>query len=78
MIGGEDDLAIKIESVIEGCNGVCLRSIPGERTYHQLEDQHSPQKFERKRLSEAVLSMQNPCQASFIIRLLLIFKLLSD
>ncbi|KAG2726051.1 hypothetical protein I3760_01G093700 [Carya illinoinensis] len=60
--GSEDDLALKIEPVIEGCNGANLRSIPEERTYQQLEDQHSPQNFERKRLSEAVLSMQNPCQ----------------
>ncbi|XP_050256685.1 uncharacterized protein LOC126702105 [Quercus robur] len=60
--GGEDDLALKIESVIEGCNDVCLRSITQERTKQQLEDQLSPQTFKRKRLSEAVLSMQYPCQ----------------
>jgi hypothetical protein len=27
IIGGEDDLALKIESIIEGWNDVCLRSI---------------------------------------------------
>lgn len=67
MIGGEDDLVLKLESIVEGCNDVCLRSITQERTYQQLEDQHSSQNFKRKRLSEAVLSIQNPCQASFII-----------
>ena len=76
IIGGEDDLALKIESVIEGCNDVCLRSISQERTKQQLEDQLSPQTFKRKRLSEAVLSMQYPCQASFIIKFLYSFKLL--
>lgn len=69
MIGDEDDMVLKIESIVEGCNDVCLRSITQERTYQQLEDQHSPQNFKRKRLSEAVLSIQNPCQASFIIGL---------
>lgn len=68
MIGSEDDLALKIESVIEGCNGACLRRITEERAHQQLEDQRSPQNFKRKRLSEAVLRMQNPCQASVIIR----------
>jgi hypothetical protein len=65
MIGGEDDLVLKMESIVEGCNDVCPRSITQERTYQQLEDQHSPQNFKRKRLSEAVLSIQNPCQAKF-------------
>ncbi|XP_062173180.1 uncharacterized protein LOC133878610 isoform X2 [Alnus glutinosa] len=60
--GGEDDLVLKLESIVEGCNDVCLRSITQERTYQQLEDQHSSQNFKRKRLSEAVLSIQNPCQ----------------
>ena len=70
ITGGEDDLALKIESIIEGCNDVCLRSITQERTCQQLDDQCLPQNFKRKRFSEAVFSMQNPCQASFIITFL--------
>ncbi|KAJ7980708.1 Aleurone layer morphogenesis protein [Quillaja saponaria] len=58
--GGEDDLALKLESIIEGCNDVCLRT--QEKTYRHLECQESPQYIKRKKLSEAVLSMLNPCQ----------------
>ncbi|ONI29293.1 hypothetical protein PRUPE_1G191700 [Prunus persica] len=56
--GGEDDLALKVESIIEGCNDVCVRS---GRTHRLLEDQ-LPQSSKRKRLSEAILKEQNPCQ----------------
>ncbi|CAB4294040.1 unnamed protein product [Prunus armeniaca] len=56
--GGEDDLALKVESIIEGCNDVCVRS---GRTHRLLEDQ-LPQSSNRKRLSEAILKEQNPCQ----------------
>ncbi|XP_021817925.1 uncharacterized protein LOC110760053 isoform X2 [Prunus avium] len=56
--GGEDDLALKVESIIEGCNDVCVRS---GRTHRLLEDQ-LPQSSKRKKLSEAILKEQNPCQ----------------
>ncbi|XP_057959123.1 uncharacterized protein LOC131151742 isoform X2 [Malania oleifera] len=60
--GCEDDLALKIESIIEGCNDVCLRSAPQmqDRTYQLLEC--PPLYLKRKRLSEAVLALQSPCQ----------------
>ncbi|KAF3455402.1 hypothetical protein FNV43_RR00026 [Rhamnella rubrinervis] len=57
---GEDNLALKIDSVIEGCNDVWLSSAQ-ERTY-QLEDQCNPQCIKRKRLSEAIPNIQNACQ----------------
>ncbi|KAB5548428.1 hypothetical protein DKX38_011834 [Salix brachista] len=33
LMGGEDNLSLKIESLIEGCNFVSLRSVSRERTY---------------------------------------------
>uniref|UniRef100_A0A2P2K519 Uncharacterized protein LOC8266748 isoform X1 n=1 Tax=Rhizophora mucronata TaxID=61149 RepID=A0A2P2K519_RHIMU len=63
--GGEDDLALKIESIIEGYNDVFPQNGTQENTYQHDEDQCSPQRFKRKRLPDAVLNEQNPCQASF-------------
>nr|XP_048333261.1 uncharacterized protein LOC107422026 isoform X1 [Ziziphus jujuba var. spinosa] len=58
---GEDDLALKIDSIIEGCNDVCLRSSAQDRIY-QLEDQFSARCIKKKRLSEAILNKRSPCQ----------------
>ncbi|KAK1568460.1 hypothetical protein Q3G72_024811 [Acer saccharum] len=63
--GGEDDLAVKIESVVDGCNDVCLRSVAQERISQHLENQQLSDPIKMKRLSEAVLNKQNSCQASF-------------
>ncbi|GMN59427.1 hypothetical protein TIFTF001_028514 [Ficus carica] len=60
--GGDDDFALKIESIIEGCNDVCVRSVTEERTFQLFDDQSSPQYGKRKKLPEAILSIQNPCQ----------------
>ncbi|KAK3204456.1 hypothetical protein Dsin_018502 [Dipteronia sinensis] len=60
--GGEDDLAVKIESVVDGCNDVCLRSVAQERISQHLENQQLPDPIKMKRLSEAVLNKQNSCQ----------------
>ncbi|KAK9288205.1 hypothetical protein L1049_016654 [Liquidambar formosana] len=62
--GGEDDLALKIDSIIEGCNDVCLRSATytRDRTNQHFEDQGLPHYLKRKRLSEAILNIQNACQ----------------
>ncbi|XP_038711695.1 uncharacterized protein LOC120005887 isoform X3 [Tripterygium wilfordii] len=57
LTGGEDDLALKIDSIIEGCNDACLRSVNQEKC---LDDRSHHLK--RKRLSEAVLNVQSPCQ----------------
>ncbi|KAI9193829.1 hypothetical protein LWI28_000558 [Acer negundo] len=59
---GEDDLAVKIESVVDGCNDVCLRSVAQERISQHLENQQLPDPIKMKRLSEAVLNKQNSCQ----------------
>ncbi|KAM1158544.1 hypothetical protein ACFXTH_031909 [Malus domestica] len=61
LYGGEDDLALKVDSIIEACNDVYARS---ERNCRLREDQCSPQNVKRKRLSEAILSVKSPCQAS--------------
>ncbi|CBI36653.3 uncharacterized protein LOC104879453 isoform X2 [Vitis vinifera] len=58
--GGEDDLALKIESILEFCNDACPQT--RDRTYRHLEDQESPQHIKRKRLSEAILNIQKSCQ----------------
>lgn len=52
---GEDDFKLMIESIIEGCNDTWIRN--QERT---CEQQSLPLK--RKKLSEAVITMQSPCQ----------------
>ncbi|KAK9932414.1 hypothetical protein M0R45_019653 [Rubus argutus] len=57
--GGEDDSAVIVESLIEGCSDVCLRN---ERTHPLVEEECSPKSIKRKRLSEAILNMQNRCQ----------------
>ncbi|KAJ0094023.1 hypothetical protein Patl1_26335 [Pistacia atlantica] len=60
--GGKDDLVVKIESILEGCDDMCLRSLSQERSLH-LENHCSPQSIKMMRLSEAVLNKQNSCQA---------------
>ncbi|XP_012570395.1 uncharacterized protein [Cicer arietinum] len=60
IVGEEDELELKMESIIEGCNNTRLRN--QGRMCQYLEDQCSPQSFKRKRLAEAVLSLQTPCQ----------------
>lgn len=67
--GGDDDFALKIESIIEGCNDVCVRSVTEERTCQLFDDQSSPQYGKRKKLPEAILSIQNPCQVSSLLNL---------
>ncbi|XP_019458320.1 PREDICTED: uncharacterized protein LOC109358510 isoform X2 [Lupinus angustifolius] len=58
--GVEDELEIKIESIIEGCNDIWVRN-QGRMCQHN-ENQCSPACFKRKRLSEAVLTMRSSCQ----------------
>ncbi|XP_059632887.1 uncharacterized protein LOC132275422 isoform X2 [Cornus florida] len=62
--GGADDMALKIEAIIDGCNEVCLKSERQTRdsTNQHFEDQGSPQNLKRKRLAEAILTLRNPCQ----------------
>ncbi|XP_027343413.1 uncharacterized protein LOC113855983 [Abrus precatorius] len=57
---GEDDLELMIESIIEGCNDTCLKN--QGRRYQHFEDQCLPPYIKRRRLTEAVLIMQSPCQ----------------
>lgn len=59
LVGGEDDLMLKIESIIDACNAACSKGAGRKQTGESL-----PQHCKRKRLSEAVLILQNPCQAS--------------
>ncbi|PIA42268.1 hypothetical protein AQUCO_02000018v1 [Aquilegia coerulea] len=56
LSGGEDDLLLKIESIIEVCNVACGRGAT------RTQEEHSPKGIKRKRLSEAILTLQNPCQ----------------
>ncbi|XP_010268281.1 PREDICTED: uncharacterized protein LOC104605278 isoform X2 [Nelumbo nucifera] len=61
---GEDDLLLKIESILEACNVAC--SSAAIHTYHWThlcsEEQCRPRSIKRKKLSEATLSVQDPCQ----------------
>ncbi|XP_058748888.1 uncharacterized protein LOC131621861 isoform X2 [Vicia villosa] len=61
LIGEEDDMELKIESIIDGCNDTCLRN--QGKTCQSLEGHQCVlPSVKRKRLSEAVLSLQTPCQ----------------
>ncbi|XP_022722459.1 uncharacterized protein LOC111279711 [Durio zibethinus] len=60
--GGKDDLELKIDLIIEGCNEAYLESASQGRTPHDYEDQCSTPYIKRNRLSEEALSKQNPCQ----------------
>ncbi|TKY48338.1 hypothetical protein E2542_SST25754 [Spatholobus suberectus] len=60
LTSGEDDLELKIESIIEGCNDTWVRN-QGSMCQH-LEDQPLTPYNKRRRLTEAVLIMQSPCQ----------------
>ncbi|XVF37842.1 hypothetical protein REPUB_Repub20aG0045900 [Reevesia pubescens] len=63
--GAEDDLELKIDSIIEGCNDACLKSSRQWRTSLDYEDQC--QYINRNRLSEEAFSKQNPCQELDVI-----------
>lgn len=65
-VGEEDDFELKLESVIEGCNGTWLRN-QGRMCSQYLDDQCLPQSVKSKRLTEAVLTLQSPCQARHIL-----------
>ncbi|KAJ8615833.1 hypothetical protein MRB53_035205 [Persea americana] len=54
---GEDDLMLKIESIIDACNAACCKGAGRKQTGESLS-----QHCKRKRLSEAVLILRNPCQ----------------
>nr|KYP58448.1 hypothetical protein KK1_013856 [Cajanus cajan] len=60
LTGGEDDLELKIESIIEGCNDTWVRNLG--RTCPHLEDQPLPPPRKQRRLTDAVL-FKSPCQA---------------
>ncbi|KAJ8445741.1 hypothetical protein Cgig2_026068 [Carnegiea gigantea] len=63
-LGGEDNLAAKLDALIEGCNNTCLRSAPQieDRTNLQITHPGLPPVTKRKRLSEANLDVYSPCQ----------------
>ncbi|KAI8566986.1 hypothetical protein RHMOL_Rhmol02G0086100 [Rhododendron molle] len=65
--GSEHDLAVKIEAIVDSCDDLCLKSNYGtqDRTCQQFEDEGSSEYRRKKRLSEAVLSLRNSCQACF-------------
>ncbi|KAG4131383.1 hypothetical protein ERO13_D09G203266v2 [Gossypium hirsutum] len=60
--GGEDDLELKLDLVIEGCNDACPESTGEERTSKDYEDPCWAQCKKRSRSSEEASSKQNPCQ----------------
>lgn len=64
LSGGEDELAVKIDSIVEGCNETCLRTAAATEDLTALcsQDQDFPPVVKRKRLSEANLCVQSPCQ----------------
>jgi hypothetical protein len=63
--GEEDDFELKLESIIEGCNGTWLRN--QGRMCQYLDDQCLPPSVKSKRLTEAVLTLQSPCQARHVL-----------
>ncbi|CAJ1955566.1 unnamed protein product [Sphenostylis stenocarpa] len=58
LTSGEDELELKIESIIEGCNDAFVRN--QGRISQNLEDQSLSRPIQQRRLTEAVLIMQSP------------------
>ncbi|CAN4086971.1 unnamed protein product [Withania somnifera] len=61
--GGENDLPLNIETLVDGCNEMCVKG-EGVRgsTIQLVEDQCIVQYSKGKRLSGASLTLQNQCQ----------------
>ncbi|MQL74866.1 hypothetical protein Taro_007206 [Colocasia esculenta] len=55
----EDNLMLKFDSIIEACNTLCSNQV-----HLGYVNQSQSQKAKRRKLCEAVLSLQTPCQAS--------------
>lgn len=64
IIGDEGDLAVKLESLIECCNDVSLRSLGQESTYQHGKDKSPPKFIDRKSLPADISNTPNPSQAS--------------
>ncbi|XP_057546911.1 uncharacterized protein LOC130825611 isoform X2 [Amaranthus tricolor] len=64
LSGGENDLAVKIDTIVEACNEMFLRNAAAavDNAAPPSNDEEILPIVKRKRLSEASLCMQNPCQ----------------
>lgn len=60
--GDEGDLAVKLESLIECCNDVSLRSLGQESTYQHGKDKSPPKFIDRKSLPADISNTPNPSQ----------------
>ncbi|KAK6930583.1 hypothetical protein RJ641_004677 [Dillenia turbinata] len=62
--GSTDDLAMKLETIIEGCNELCVRNATKtqDRISQNSEDHGSLIHMKRKRITEAVPNLRTPCQ----------------
>ncbi|KAF9612491.1 hypothetical protein IFM89_000413 [Coptis chinensis] len=63
FVGSEDDLMLKIESVIQACNVACSKDATRTHEEPHFHIEEPLKGVKRKRLSEAILISQNPCQA---------------
>ncbi|KAF9615742.1 hypothetical protein IFM89_026199 [Coptis chinensis] len=63
LSGSEDDLMLKIESVIQACNVACSKDATRTHEEPHFHIEEPLKGVKRKRLSEAILISQNPCQA---------------
>ncbi|GAB2233303.1 hypothetical protein Drorol1_Dr00002523 [Drosera rotundifolia] len=64
LSGGENDLAVKIDSIIEGCNDVYFKNAAAieERSSQYIECHGFPHDQKSKRNSDASFFFQNSCQ----------------
>lgn len=62
--GGEDHLALKIDTLLDFCNDVCIggNTQAQDSTCQTLEDSVLAQQVKGKRLSEATFAFRTPCQ----------------
>lgn len=63
IIGGADALALKIDSIVDGCKFSCLKTAAGEGTNAHLEGQPLPHYTDVK-FTDAVIYRKSPCQVS--------------
>lgn len=66
--GGEDDLAVKLDSIVEGCNELCQPTAVagGNEIALPFQDHDILPAVKRTRLLEANLCKRSPCQVSSI------------
>lgn len=80
MIGGKDNLALNLETLLDFCNDICA----GGNTHAQESTLQTPKDYlldhevKGKRLSEAAITFRTPVEASSCIRNYCVLRIITD